>query len=437
MVLPSWAFRHLRRVIPWLGPPVLIIILLGLWLTQRYQPTASLRGLTLRGFLFTFPFLLALILIAHAASNFLQTLYGIKSRSEAAAFWYRLLFGVWKFGPYLLIKEGKIAAGENSVLHKVGGPGYLVIYNDTAVVTERCGRIERILSAHLPKRHNYPFLAPFEKVWEIIDLRPQQWTFPVKGMTREGIPVICEADIRFKIDDRVPDARGQLQPKPPTEEEPHPFTPEAVFKAATARWIREPDFRGPPMDWRGRVVVGFTEGILRNLLAEYRLDWLLGPTGDDTIHPREQIRQRLEEALVRDAPNVGVRILSVQLGEIRVEDEEIPAQWMDAWRAEWESQAAATRVEGEAELLRIETVRAQAQAEMVIRLIRQLQAVTVSDDELRPYLLATRLAETLRWMSYDPFTRAFLPPEAIRTLHRLQELLDRERKPLPGAGGGR
>jgi hypothetical protein len=190
------------------------------------------------------------------------------------------------------------------------------------------------------------------------------------------------------------------------------------------------------MDWRGRVVVGFTEGILRNILAEYRLDWLLGPTGDDTTHPREQIRRRLEEALTQEAPKVGARILSVQLGEIRVEDEQIPAQWIEAWRAEEESQAAATRVEGEAELLRIETVRARAQAEMVITLIRELQAVNVSDTELRSYLLAARLAETLRWMSYDPFTRAFLPPEAIRTLHRLQDLLGRERGLALEGGAG-
>ncbi len=431
MVAPDWAIRHLRRVIPRLGIPLAVVTLLGLLLIQAAGPSRP-TGLVLMGFIFTIPFLLALVLVAYTASSFLATLYKIKSPGEAASFLYRLLFGLWKFGPYLLIKEGKIATGEDSVLHKVGGPGYLVIYNDTAVITERCGRIERILSAHLPKKGNYPLLAPFEKVWEIVDLRPQQWTFPVKGMTREGIPVICEADICFKIDDRVPDERGQLCPKPPTEEEPYPFTPEAVFRAATARWIREPDFQGPPMDWRGRVVVGFTEGILRNILAEYRLDWLLGPTGDPSAHPREEIRRRLEEALNQEAPKVGVRILSVQLGEIKVEEEQIPAQWIEAWRAEWESRAAATRVEGEAELLRVEAVRARAQAEMLITLIRELQAVNVSDSELRAYLLATRLAETLRWMSYDPFTRAFLPPEAIRTLHRLQELLGMERMLPPG-----
>lgn len=428
----KWASRHLGRVILRLGPFVLLVTLWGLLLAQATGPV-PLSVLVLRGILFVFPFLLALIAVAIVASSFLRTLYAIRSPGEAAHFLYRLLFGLWKFGPYLLIKEGKIAVGEGSVLHKVGGPGYLVIYNDTAVVTERCGRLERVLSAHLPKPHNYPRLAPFEKVWEIIDLRPQQWTFPVKGMTREGIPVICEADIRFKIDDRVLNTRGQLQPKPPTDEEPYPFTPEAVLKAATARWIREPDFQGPPMDWRGRVVVGFTEGILRNILAEYRLDWLLGPTGDDSEHPREQIRRRLEEELAQEAPKVGARILSVRLGEIKVEDERIPTQWIEAWRAREESRATATRVEGEAELLRMETAYARAQAEMLITLIRELQAVNVGDNELRPYLLALRLAETLRWMSYDPFTRSFLPPEAIRTLHRLQEILGQERM-LPSEG---
>lgn len=432
MVRPDWAFRHLKRMLPWLVLTLFPLILFG-QILLRAVGVSKPGFLVLMGLLFTFPCLLALALAMRFVSSFLKDLYRMQGRSEALSFLLRRLSGVWKFAPYLLIKEGKIAVEENSVLHKVGGPGYLAIYNDTAVVTERCGRLERVLSAHFPRRYNYPFLAPFEKVWEIIDLRPQQWTSPVKGMTREGIPVICEADVRFKIDDRLPDEQGRLQPKPPTDEEPYPFTPEAVFRAATARWIRQPDFQGHQMDWRERVA-GFTDGILRNILAEYRLDWLLGPTGEDTEHPREQIRQRLKEQLEQEAAKVGVRIMDVQLGEIKVEDEQILTQWIEAWRAEEESRAIATLVEGEAELLRIETVRARAQAEMLITLVRQLQSVAVSDDHLRPYLLAIRLAETLRWMSYDPYTRAFLPPEAIRTIRRLQDLLGEERM-LPSGGG--
>ncbi len=421
----KWVLRHLKRVLLVAVPIITLVTLAGMLLAliaQRGRPSGAVPFAIL-SVLYAIPCLVAIAVAVRIAASFVKNLYKIRTLEEAGSLIYRLLFGVWKFGPYLLVKEGKLAAGENSVLHRVGGPGYLVIYNDSAVITERCGRLERILSAHLPRPRNYPYLEPFEKIWEIIDLRPQQWTFPVKGMTRDGIPVTCEADIHFKIDDR-PDGGA---PKPPTENEPYPFTAEAVFKAATARWIRDPDFKGPPMDWRGRVVVGFTEGILRNILAEYYLDWLLGPTGDEIEHPREVIRRRLEEQLQQEAPKVGVRILSVQLGEIKVEDEQIPTQWIEAWRAEWESQAAATRVEGEAELLRMEAVRARAQAEMLITLIRELQSVAVSDAELRPYLLATRLAESLRLMSYDPFTRAFLPPEAVRTLHRLQQLLSEER----------
>ncbi len=422
---PRWALRHLRRVLIFAVPVATLVTLLSMllaFIAQGGRPANTLLFAAL-SVVHAIPCLIAIAVAARITASFVRTLYRIRTLGEAGSFLYRLLFGVWRFGPYMLIREGRIAAGENSVLHRVGGPGYLVIYNDTAVVTERCGRLGRVLSAHLPRPRNYPYLEPFEKVWEIIDLRPQQWTFQVKGMTREGIPVTCEADIRFKIDDRP---AGGGAPKPPTEDEPYPFTPEAVFRAATARWIREPDSQGPPMDWRGRGVVGFAEGILRNILAEYYLDWLLGPTGDEIEHPREVIRRRLEEELQQEAPKVGARILSVQLGEITVA-EQITTQWIEAWRAGWESQIAATRVEGEAELLRMEAVRAQAQAEMLITLIRELQSVAISDAELRSYLLAARLAETLRLMSYDPFTRVFLPPEAIRTLHRLQELLGMER----------
>ncbi|MCS7178844.1 MAG: SPFH domain-containing protein [Anaerolineae bacterium] len=431
MMMPQQAFRHLvQRVVPRVGPVILLLTLVSILLTWFTQSILVARGARPFGlFLFVvlsgvyaLPALLAFALAARIAMSFLKTLYKIRTLTEAGQFLYRLLFGSWAFGPFLVLQEGRITVGENSVLHRVGGPGYLVIYNDTAVVTERCGRLGRILSAHYPQRNNFPYLEPFEKVWGIVDLRPQHWTLPVKGMTRDGIPVICEADIRFQIDDRGLE-EAPSRPSPPLYDT-YPFTPEAVFRAATASFIRPPD--SGPMDWRARVVTGFTDGMLRNILAEYYLDWLLGPTGEDTEHPREVIRRRLKEQLEQEAPKVGARILDVQLGEIKVEDEQIPAQWIEAWRAEWESQVAATHLEGEAELLRLETVRARAQAEMIISLIRELQDVAVSDEKLRPYLLAARLVETLRWMAYHPSTYALLSPGAIRNLHRLQEMLSRE-----------
>ncbi|HEC33143.1 MAG TPA: hypothetical protein ENI37_00300 [Chloroflexi bacterium] len=421
-ISPKRIWRHLKRVLLTLGLCILAAVILGLVLTWAVKDNL-LAHITF-AVVAVFPILLALAAVLIITSHFLHRLYDIKTLREAYTLLSRLLFGPWAFGPYLLIKEGKIAKGAESVLHRVGGPGSLVIYHDSAVITERCGKLCRVLGT------GFSSLKRFEKVWEIVDLRPQRWVLPVEGMTREGIPIVCEADISFKIDDRVPDKWGRLQKKQPTHNEPYPYTQEAVFRAATQRWIREPGSKKPTMDWAGRVMVGFAEGTLRNILAEYRLDWLIAPTESDTEHPREKIRRRLEEQLRQKAAEIGARILSVKLGEIRAApavDEQIPRKWIEAWQAEWESRALATQVEGEAELLRMDIAQAQAQAEMVITLTQTLQSVVTGETELQPYLLATRLVQALRWLSYDPFTRAFMPPEALQTLKRLQDAMQAER----------
>jgi hypothetical protein len=431
MISPERIFAYLKRVGLILGIVVVPTVLLGLLLAKWVGGGLAENplGHALLAVASVLPVLLALVAVPLLASRFVAELYAISRFEGAFNFLSRLLFGSWQFGPYVLIKNGKISRGEDTVLHRVGGPGALVIYHDSAVVTERCGRLERVLGAGFPR------LERFEKIWEIIDLRPQRWVFPVKGMTREGIPVICEADVHFKVDDRVPDERGELQPKPPTDKEPYPYTPEAVFRAATTRWFREPDSSAPEMDWAGRVMAGFTEGALRNILAEYRLDWLIAPSESEAEHPREVIRGRLEAELRKLAPQVGARILRVDLGEIRVEDDKIPRQWIEAWQAEWESRTQASRTEGEAELLRMDVARAQAQAGMVIALTQALQSVVTDETEVRPYLLATRFVEALRWMCYDPYTRAFMPPEAIHTLKRLQDVLGADRS-LPNGQTG-
>jgi hypothetical protein len=188
------------------------------------------------------------------------------------------------------------------------------------------------------------------------------------------------------------------------------------------------------MTWAGRTVIGFTEGTLRNILAEYRLDWLIAPPQPNQAPPREEICQRLAEELRGKVSAVGAKLLGVEIGKIQVKarDEEvsrrlssiISEQWLEAWQADWKARALTRNAEGEAELLRMDAARIQAQAEMVITLTEGLQSTVLSQKATEPYLLALRFVEALRWMSYDPSTRDFMPPEAMRTLKRLQRLLD-------------
>jgi hypothetical protein len=390
-------------------------------------PTLSLALASVRTAL---PVIGALAVVPLLASRLFHKLHVTKDVKEAHDTLNRMVFGRLGFGPYLLIKEGRIASGGDTLMARMGGPASLVVYHDTAVVTEQYGRLRRVLGA------GFPQLEPFERVWEIVDLRPQRWVQEVFALTKEGIPITCEADISFKIDDRVRDVGGRERTEEPTAEAPYPYTKEAVFRAATSKLIREPKHEPTFVTWAGRVAIGSTVGTLRNILAEYRLDWLIAPPQPGQEHPREEIRQRLEEELREAVRAVGARLLKVNLGKIEVKagDEAvskelsdiISKQWVEAWCADWQSRALTSRAEGEAELLRMDATRIQAQAEMVITLTEALQSTIMSQQTIEPYMLALRFVEALRWMSYDPSTREFMPPEAMRTLKRMQTLLEAE-----------
>jgi hypothetical protein len=359
------------------------------------------------------------------ALRLLHILYATKDLNEAHNALNRIIFGQLGGSPRILVKEGKIASGEDTFAHRVGGPVSLTVHSDSAVVTEQYGRLKQILG---PGRWQ---LKPFEKIWAIIDFRPQCWIYEVSALTKEGIPISCEADISFKIDDHHRDPRWKVHVS-----ETYPYAEEAVFRAATSTWIRKTEREDPRIAWTGRVVVDSTDSLLRDILAEYRLDWLLAPTRPGDEHPREKIRKRLEDGLRERVIEVGARLLNVEIGmiEVKARDEQtsnqlsevVSKQWIEGWEADWKRRALASKAEGEAELLRIDMARIQAQANMVVTLIDALQSTIVSQRTIEPYILALRFVEVLRWTSYNTKTHEFMPPEAMRTLKQLQQLLEPE-----------
>lgn len=411
----------------------------------------------------TLPALVALAVIPWIASRFNHALYDTKDLRQARRFFRRNVFGMSAFRPLLIVKEGRVAVGAGSLCDRTGGRGLLVVYNDSAVVLERGGRLTRVAGPY------FGFLERFERVWETIDLRPQRRLCTVDAMTKEGIPIACGADITFKIDDRFADPRGNVQTKPPHQkspidtrtglitdaaittalgeagiEVPLPYTEDAAFKAATSISVRtrEQDHPEQLRRWTGHVMYRVVERTLRSILARYRIDWLMSPPQPGDKYPREEIRELLEHRLRLALPvgnALGARIIHVDLGQITVKDERIPRQWIDAWQATWEQRAVEKRAEGEAELARLEAAQVQAQAEMVLTLTETIRSLVTSESELSSYQLSMRFIETLRWMSYDPWRRVLLPPEATRRLKELERMLNNRedpppREPPPGFG---
>jgi hypothetical protein len=416
----------------------------------RLQSLTALFARLLPGAVYNaLPVLIALAAVPWLASRFIGGVYETKDLKEAHAFLQRQVFGMDSLKPIIIVREGKIAVGRGSFFDRVGGPGFIIVYNDSAVVLERAGRLTRVLGPNLN------FLEPFERIWEVIDLRPQRWLFTDNAMTKDGIPIACDVDVTFKIDDRFTDEHRAVRVKPPVEVKPEldlptdkaiaeelekagiaqplPYTDEAVFNAATAIWvrIRQPDHKEQLRKWTGRVMISEVEGDLRNILARYRLDWLLQPPQPGQEPPRQEILDELRsklESTLKVGNRIGAKLLDMSLGQISVKDERIAAQWIEAWQASWEQRAIESLAEGEAELASLQAAQTQAQAEMVLTLTEAIRPLVATSDEFSSYLLALRLVETLRWMAYDPFKQAFLPPEIMRTLNELENMLGKGRK---------
>lgn len=411
------------------------------------------------------PTIVAFRVIPGLTSRFVRALYDPGGREEAEALAHRLTFGMPgdRLHPLMIVKGGHIDLGAGSTCDRVGGPGLLVVYNDSVVVLERGGQLTRI------QKPGITSIERFERVWEVINLGRQHWPFTVSAMTKDGIPISCQANVTFKIDDRFKNKSGNVHTRLPGGGEsemegaraglagrpqarkrvdpeldtllgsaevvgPFPFTEAAVLKAATSTWvrIRDTDHKEQLRKWTGRVILGEVEGTLRNILAQYRLDWLIQPPQPGQELPRKQIQRELAERLedtLRVDNSLGARLLQVDLGQIDVKSDRVSMQWAEAWQAEWEQRAAESVAEGEAEAARLEAVHIQAQAEMMLVLVESIRSLVSSAEDLPPYLLAARFIQTLRWMAYDPVKLAFLPPETLRTLDELEKSLGQTKGP--------
>lgn len=433
--------ENLRRAGLRLAPILLVAVVVSLgvdiWLgdaraqaqsqTDALGSVEAMLSLALSATRMALPVIAALVAVPLLLSNLARDLYGVEVEQNGHNTLNRLVFGRAGRGPSLLAKEGELVVSKGAAVQKTGGPASLVVHSDTAVVTEQCGRLKRVLGAGRAQ------LGRFERVWETIDLRPQHWVHEVFALTKEGIPISCEADISFRIADRMSGSRAAGETEPASAKTPYPYAEEAVLRAATSKRMLDSDGDNASMPWTGRVVLDLMERTLRDILAEYRLDWLIASSQPDQDHPRERIRRRLERELGDKVHAVGATILDVELGEIRVSAENndvsdqlseiVSSQRIRAWQAELQTRALASRVEGEAELLRMDAARIQAQAEMVVTLVETLQSTITSEEGAESYILALRFVESLRWMSYSAKDQEFMPPEAMRTLKRLQAML--------------
>ncbi|MDX9953489.1 MAG: SPFH domain-containing protein [Anaerolineae bacterium] len=389
--------------------------------------------------IFLFSMLISLLVIRLAiqlVGRFVQSLYDLGSQSDGAKFASRSVLGQATFRPFLTVKDGGETyqpGNEDYPVRKIGGPASLVLYNDTAVILEREGKLTRVLT-----EPDFARMDRFERVYSTVDLRQRHWEYSVSALSKEGIPLTCDADVLFQIND------GELIP---TQEVPHPVDPEAVLRAGTSTWVRESDRFEDKLDWAGRVIISNTEGTLRSLLARSRLDQLIPVTlqspapvtspepDEDAIMPepdkvaieetRLRIQQDLFDALKTSCAALGVKILRVDLGEIKVQ-EEIAQQWLDLWRTSWRSWSTGQIAIGKADYIQaLEHAKTDAQVKLLKEIAEAFTKLREENQGSIPRdIIAARLLEALgRTVDQSEWTRISLPGQTLSAIEQLEKKL--------------
>jgi hypothetical protein len=356
------------------------------------------------------PGVVAVLAVLLLATRFVQRLYGLDSFGEARALVNRCLFGLWSFRPWLRTSGGVPEGDHNHILLRVGGPGHLVVYNDTAVVLERGGQFTRVEYKGFPRVH------ALERVYQLIDLRLLRHVHTVHAMSKEGIPIACDVDISLQIEN---------EDKVPTEDTPYPASEVQVFKAATAMWIQKAE--QPPweraLNWSDRFIIHEIDSRLRTILARHPLDRLIGLGSPDSEDPREEIREELQHGVGNLASGIGARIQGVELGDIRVQHE-VTQQWIDAWKAEWQRWSVERRSLGKArQAEQIERAKTRAQVMMLTTIADAFQPLVQERQAITSRLILARLFMVLSQAPPDPLTRIYLPTEALSTLKTLRDLI--------------
>jgi regulator of protease activity HflC (stomatin/prohibitin superfamily) len=364
--------------------------------------------------------------------------------------------------PFVLINIASVDDGkfilENESVYWLGGPAILIVFDGTGVYIERGNQFSRTLGPGIV------FLDRYERVRDIVDLRPQTMSSkeqgfprPIASRTKDGIKIEFNIEIKFHIlrpDSRSPNKneRGNKQPemKSSIEREAHKIldTPkpiyagdlEAIKKAVERTSVRYRDSKYSEAKWR-ESVWGAVSGKLAGYVTQYYLDQLL--VFDNTIGEnssmdmlvenqvtakagqllsgdvREIIRQELDLILQAN--------LGVTLSDLRIINSNIPPEIDEQYRQFFRGTDAQTSIKrgegnGAVERIRIrEEKRARAHKDLLTEIadgFKNIDPQNFADSVLLS--LSSILDQSLE----DTAIPSMLAKDNLATLEQLRDFLN-------------
>ena len=399
----------------------------------QYPPPLSriVRNIVIISGVFFVPVLL-LAIFTWLQPNLLPVLYRIILLLFLVIVWavavvlYLLLIVLFRpdtSGVQIKREELEELRGKHAIL-RVGGPGWIIVGNGDAVITEYNGRQRRVLG---PGRHR---LEPYEYVLTAVDLRQHERSGPVIGLTQDGIELNMDLAVTFRIssDDRHLNGNNAplTQENPEndqrtaaTRQTPFPFGEKAVRAAVYSERVLG---EGVIENWLDQPL-STTAGFLRLIISRRRLEQLF-PLEGNGQNLQEVLNEEVQGAASASLHAIGIDLISVRLGPINT-PQPVITQYIEHWQAFWQRQQRITLAEGQAraieevEMARIEaeTAMFQAIAEGWQRAWREGGPAVTQD------MVALRLIEALERMAPQT-SKAYTKLENVR-----RQLLPAESNP--------
>ncbi len=352
-----------------------------------------------------------------------RVLYDL-STEEAEGFVLRMFYGLPSKppkGPTLVVRQGQIISDSSRILRTVGGPGFLSVGHESAAVLSRKGRIVRAVGPGF-----YP-LKSFETVWDTLDLRPQRREVKVETYTRDGIPIYCEAEVRFHLDNQQGSHTHAL-----------PFTEaseSAALHLTTEKVVLASDKGTAFTRWTDKMSKGILDGAIREWIERYRLDDLISPklAGQPPI---AKLQEDVEKKVRRAAESMGVWVERVEIKSLRPEKYRISEQWLELWRSDWD--LIENELKAQAKALGSEEVqlaRLRARANLLTQMTPNVKDSNIENLDVRTLRLS-HFMEAVQAMTdiQEPEVRASVFHQA-KELHTLIKNLEQEMgsigSPLP------
>jgi len=371
--------------------------------------------------------LIGLILIFKSTINYLRTINTLPPNQKIGPIIRRRLLGVpptppplnriIKY-PFIVLKEPILE--DNHWVRLIGGPATLVVYDGVAVYLERGNRFSRVVGPGMP------FLDRYERVKEVIDLKPQRKTGYVMPWTKDGIRIklAIMAECQINTSHQARQESKNLQ---------YCYDPLAVKKAVESITVKE-DGEGLRQAYWLEGAWGSITGAINAYVARHSLDELflapLAPITNPAAYSG-MIAQLLSEAFsaamlgqINSAlARNGCKALNIQITQVEL-PEAVLALRIKHWESEKKILSARKISKAEADSFRMhEMAFAVAQRNMLETITQKLEKLA-PENLTQPLILS--LSGLLDQGLNDPIVRPLLAKESFAALERLKKLLDQE-----------